>query len=186
MNQLYLPFLIASSKPKSKKTRLRETNHPQFCLIETWAKLVLKFFPERSDLYEYSIKWSNRRQKRTLATCNIKLKRVKVAKELKNPEHWHILEALIYHEMCHAVLGFSIKKTVGKTPWHGKEFKQLEARHPGIAQLNSWIKQGGWRRAVRQDRSKYPSRKRQSTKKLFTRFISTHLSRIFVRMSRAK
>jgi predicted SprT family Zn-dependent metalloprotease len=186
MNQLYLPFLSTSPRAKATNTRLEHSNTPKYALAATWSGLITSYFPERQDLHKYSIAWSTRRQKRTLATCNIKHLRVRVAKELNNPEHWHILEALIYHEMCHAVLGFSIKNAGSKTAWHGREFKLLEARHPGIPALNSWIKEGGWRRAVRQDRSRYPNKKIESNRKLFTKFIKQHLSRIFIGSARAK
>ena len=57
------------------------------------------------------------------------------------------LEPLLYHEMCHAALG-EPEIVKGKRIMHGSDFKALEKKHPEITQLNSWIKSGGWNKAV--------------------------------------
>ena len=166
MNQLILPFLYRPSAHNGQAAGATNQKSPaDFDLVSCWNRLLDDFFPDRTDLKEYKLAWSSRRQKRTLASCNIRSKKVMVAKELKNPEHWHVLDALIYHEMCHAVLGYSIKNPQGRSSWHGKEFKALEARHPGIASLNQWIKAGGWRKAVRQDRGRFPVRRTKKAKR---------------------
>jgi hypothetical protein len=72
-----------------------------------------------------------------------------VARALDRPELKWALEALIYHEMCHAVVG--IKKSINgkRNRIHGREFYELERQHPGIEQLDLWIKSGGWQKVVR-------------------------------------
>ena len=129
-----------------------------------WGNVQREFFPERTDLLEYTVGWSKRRQKRTLASCNIKQLRIVVAKELNHPNYNCWLEPLLYHEMCHAVIGMGVERSHGKRRWHGREFKQLERRHPQMAALDLWIKSGGWRHAVRSDRSRaVHARRREST-----------------------
>jgi hypothetical protein len=76
-----------------------------------------------------------------------------VARELHDVEYASWLEPLLYHEMCHAVLGSTLHAS-GNRSWHGKEFKALERRHPGSKDLNAWMKSGGWAKAVRRDRGK--------------------------------
>ncbi|MCB0310094.1 MAG: SprT-like domain-containing protein [Bdellovibrionales bacterium] len=112
------------------------------------------YFPERTDLDAYQVSWSKRRQKRTLASVNIEKKRVNVARELNDIRYAVWLEPLLYHEMCHAVLGEGVRRSNGGYAWHGPEFKSLEKRHPEIKSLDQWIKAGGWQRAVRSDRSR--------------------------------
>lgn len=93
-----------------------------------------------------------------LASCNISQRRVTVARELNyaNLQHW--FEPLLFHEMCHAVLADTIKAHLGRRPWHGAEFKALESRHPQVAALHKWMKEGGWKHAVRSDRARRRSR----------------------------
>lgn len=67
------------------------------------------------------------------------------------PQSKPYLEALIYHEMCHAVLG-PPKVVRGRRVIHGKEFKALERLHPEIKALDNWINSGGWNLSVRQSR----------------------------------
>lgn len=128
-----------------------------------WQKLVQSRFPERVDLLNYSVHWSKRRQRRTLASCCVAKRRVVVARELNRPEHYQWIEALLYHEMCHAVLGDSVGRIGGKRAWHGPQFKHLERLHEGIPALNRWIKEGGWARAVRSDRGRASALKRKHT-----------------------
>ncbi len=116
-------------------------------LKSIWLKLRLEYFPNHPDLDLYLICWSRRRQRRVLASCNIKKHQVNVARQLAHElgERW--LEPILYHEMCHAVL----EDRVGylgrgsRRAWHGKEFKELEKRHPSIDLLKEWMKSGGWR-----------------------------------------
>lgn len=123
-------------------------------LIRIWQKVRNNYFPNRPDLDTYRIKWSTRRQKRTLASCNIKRRVVSVAREMSGKESRQYLEPLIYHEMCHAVLGRSVSSDGQRSIWHGAEFRALEQQHPMIQALEFWIKEGGWQRAVRSHRSR--------------------------------
>ncbi len=123
-------------------------------LSKTWLSLRAAYFPTRPDLDTYHIKWSARRQKRTLASCNINRRIVNVAMEMHNDICREYLEPLIYHEMCHAVLGKDVARSGSKIMWHGSEFRALEARHPKTRALELWIKSGGWAKAVRSHRSK--------------------------------
>ncbi len=126
-----------------------------------WQSLVKRYFPDRADLLAYRLRWSSRRQKRTLASCNVKLKRVTVARELNRPELFLWLDPLLYHEMCHAVIGFDLHQRGKRTPWHGKEFRALEKRHPGVQELDAWIAAGGWAKAVRSSRAREAYRRRR-------------------------
>lgn len=137
-------------------------------LKEIWLKVRRGYFPEREDLDSYEICWSRRRQKRTLASCNVRQRRVIVAKELNHHQHITWLEPLLYHEMCHAYLGKNVERRGGKRAWHGAEFRALERRHPGIKQLDHWIKSGGWHTAVRSERTRSMHRKKAHER---TKFI---------------
>ncbi len=118
-----------------------------------WCELRLHYFPDRPELDEYTVFWSNRRQKRVLGSCSIQKKAVRIAKELADPLHARWLSPLLYHEMCHAALGILPRGLRGKRAWHGNEFKALVARHPDTRELEQWIYQGGWRKAVRRNRA---------------------------------
>jgi predicted SprT family Zn-dependent metalloprotease len=145
------------ARAKKRKQGLRApivVEEPSRGLQERWQQLAAIWFPQNQELLAYRVYWSKRSQKRTLASCNIDRQKVIVARELNYPNLETWLEPLLYHEMCHAVLGRSIYKKYGRSPWHGKEFRELEARHPEIASLNQWIKTRGWERAVRSDRAK--------------------------------
>jgi hypothetical protein len=116
-------------------------------LNSLWESLRKEYFPNEVVLMRYKVNWSQRAQVRTLASCNVHSKIVKVAKELRTIEAIHILSPLLYHEMCHAVLG--VRKTNnGRYLWHDKVFKDLERRHPDIGLLNQWIDGGGWSKLV--------------------------------------
>lgn len=123
-------------------------------LQRIWDLVALEYFPDVVHLKDYAIYWSNRRQIRTLASCNIDKKAVRVAREMSSEHACRWLPALLYHEMCHAVLGDSVRRKGAKTAWHGPEFRALEKRHPEIEALDAWIKAGGWARAVRSHRAK--------------------------------
>ena len=56
--------------------------------------------------------------------------------------------------MCHAAIAFDIDVKHDKRQWHGDQFKELERRHFGIAALDLWIKNGGWRYAIARHRAK--------------------------------
>ena len=114
----------------------------------------MRYFPEHPELGQYRVDWSTRRQLRTLASCSLKRKKVLVAKELNDARYALWLDPLLFHEMCHAVLGTGLKRGQGRTAWHGREFRALERRHPGTQGLQQWIESGGWRRAVRSARAK--------------------------------
>ena len=119
-----------------------------------WDRLIDCYFPERQDLKLYHVAWSRRRQRRTLGSCNMTRKRVRMATELNHPEFARWIEPVLYHELCHAVLGTEVFSRCGKRAWHGREFKSLEARHPDTQALNVWMRLGGWTRAVRSARSR--------------------------------
>ena len=144
--QLNFLFEAISSliKPKAAPVELFDDS---LTPKEIWIDLVRKHFQERVDLNSYKVVWSNRSQKRVLASCNIEKKIVRVAPAMRLAESQPYLEALIYHELCHAVVGIGIKN--GRRDIHSKSFKELENQHPGIKLLDIWIKQGGWVNAVK-------------------------------------
>jgi len=129
-------------------------------LSSIWAELIQQFFPERTELLAYTVAWSTRRQRRTLASCNLRRKLVNVALELNRPDCDQWLRPLLYHELCHAVLGESIGREGGRRAWHGREFRELERRHPHIKALDLWMKQGGWKHVVRSHRSQQAAKAR--------------------------
>jgi len=123
-------------------------------LHQVWTELRKEYYPERPDLDSYVVAWSARNQKRVLASCNIRRHRVVVAKELFEPSAVRWIAPVLYHELCHAVLGEEVISASGRRLWHGVEFRALEARHPDIPALNLWIRSGGWAMAVRSHRSR--------------------------------
>ena len=135
-------------------------------LTSKWAELVALYFPQRTDLHSYVVRWSTRRQKRVLGSCNITKRVISVARELNWPEHHIWLEPLLYHEMCHAVLERSVSRRGRKVLWHGPEFKALERQHPGICAMDAWIKGGGWRSAVLSSRARMHWEARRATRKV--------------------
>lgn len=151
-----------ATRPRSVQRNPADTALPDIRGI--WEGLVHEWFPERLDLLEYAVSWSSRPQKRTLASCNPFRRQISVARELQNPQYAEFLPALIYHEMCHAYLGKDLPRRNGKRPWHGREFKALERRHPGIPALNHWIKTRGWEHAVRSDRAKRAHARRAASR----------------------
>ena len=136
-------------EPESSHPRQGDNNSDSE-LKAIWLALRALYFPDRAELDQYQIVWSKRRQIRVLASCNLHDLRVIVAKTLKSSEHHWVLDPLLYHEMCHAVLGKQVPQKNGRRRWHGREFKELEKLHPGIKDLNLWIKSGGWEKAIRQ------------------------------------
>ncbi|MBX7143205.1 MAG: SprT-like domain-containing protein [Oligoflexia bacterium] len=123
-------------------------------LIEIWSGLAQSYFPEVKHLTEYTVLWSRRRQKRVLGACCVRKRQVTLAQELEPTEHRRWLEAVIFHEMCHAVLEEGVERRKGRRCWHGPSFKALEARHPDSGELRVWMKSGGWAAAVRSHRAK--------------------------------
>jgi SprT-like family len=147
-------------RPAAHRTR-RSTHRSDPTLTALWLDLRREYFPERPDIDSYQIVWSERGQKRVLATCFPTKKTVKVARELRDPVHAEWLRPLLYHEMCHAYLG-KVANANGRMMWHGPEFRALERRHPESARLDRWIKSGGWSKAVRSDRARRAAAKRRS------------------------
>ena len=141
-----------------RSTPLRRTSDA--FLHSVWKQLRTEFFPERADLDDYAIYWSPRPQKRVLASCNIRRRRVVVARELFEPAACRWISPVVYHEMGHAVLGETVTTASGRRLWHGREFRALEALHPDIPALNLWITSGGWAMAVRSYRAKMSWKKR--------------------------
>jgi hypothetical protein len=140
------------------KVATRKASDP--FLLTVWRQLRAEFFPDRADLDDYSIYWSSRPQKRVLASCNIRRRRVVVARELFESAACQWISPVVFHEMCHAVLGESVTSASGRRSWHGREFRALEALHPDIPALNMWITSGGWSMAVRSYRAKMAWKKR--------------------------
>ncbi len=140
-----------SRRPRQKRAKPDRGSDPE--LLKIWNDVRVEYFPELEHLKDYEVNWSIRRQRRTLASCQIRRKLVRVAKELCDPQFNSFLPALLYHEMCHAALGEQVGYYRGKRAWHGPSFKALESRHPGIKELDSWIKAGGWAYAVRRERA---------------------------------
>jgi len=117
-------------------------------LVKIWDRLRHKYFPNIRILGEYQITWSSRCSKRNLASCNYKNRKILVSPALNNVKFERMLSPLIYHEMCHAVLGEPKCKN-GRFVYHGVDFHTLEAMHPLTEELNAWIKNGGWANAKR-------------------------------------
>jgi hypothetical protein len=138
-------------RPSSKTVRARKSDKSLFAI---WSNLQRNFFSHRVDLLEYEVIWSSRRQKRVLASITYRDKRVRVARELNHPDYVELLQPLLYHEMCHAVIGDGVEKIRGNRLWHGPKFKALESLHPASKALDHWIKSGGWLKAIRRDRAR--------------------------------
>ena len=156
--ELKKKFFPSLPPPRAAESPVSRTAGPS-PLRSLWLELRREYFPERQDLDSFTVAWSKRRQKRTLASCSFDSRRVKVARELDYPEHLERLKAVLYHEMCHAFLGKPIRKD-GRFPWHGPEFRALERRCPLCRELDRWVKEGGWAKAVRSDRAKRAARSR--------------------------
>jgi hypothetical protein len=137
------------------------------CLSVLWNELSDFYFPDLKHLKNYTVSWSKRRQIRTLASCNLNRMRVIVAKELDHEPHFIWLAPLLYHEMCHAALGTTIRQRGQKTRWHGPEFKKLEQMHPLIKEFDMWVKNGGWLTAVRSSRAREAHLRRTKKVKSF-------------------
>lgn len=165
MAQLSL-FKMLFKRPKPRARARPQLKRPEPAdnaeLASLWRTLIENYFPDRRDLLDYRIAWSKRRQRRVLASCNVKHRRVRVAQEMQAPECSEFLAPLLYHELCHAVLGQNLKRLERRTPWHGKEFKALEARHPHSAALTHWIRSGGWAKAVRRARARATWQRRKA------------------------
>ena len=125
-------------------TRAARTINSDQDLKDIWDKLIDEYFPNRQDLKLYIVKWG-RSQKRTLGSCNISKGRVNIAREFDCPTNFHWAEPILYHELCHAVIGQNVPRFRRRRIWHGEEFKALEKLHPLIPPLKIWIKSVGWR-----------------------------------------
>lgn len=154
------------AKPKRRKSNKPRTTRPlpNHELELLWQQLQAEYFPERKDILDYRIRWSNRRHTRTLASCNVRARRVSVAAAMRLDESRRYLPALVYHEMCHAILGEPERKG-SRRVIHGSEFKKLERRHPEIPLLDKWITQGGWFQASRRQELQNYARELESTPK---------------------
>ena len=151
---------VRPRRPPDTKRAPRPSNAPRRttqgdpALQSLWGKILCEYFPERSDLNSYVLRWSSRRQRRVLASCNVRRHIVSVARELDHPDYYVWLEPLLYHEMCHAVIGEGVARHCGRRAWHGAEFRALEQRHPQMREFDRWIRAGGFRRAVRRARAR--------------------------------
>jgi hypothetical protein len=165
LNQLELLFApisraVASertanrSRKNTTRTKITSSKSDEF-LLKVWFGLRREFFPEYPHIDQYTVAWSTRPQKRVLASCNIRRQRVLVAQELFEPAAARWIAPVLYHEMCHAVIGEGVHLSQsGKRLWHGRQFRQLESRHPDIEAMNAWIATGGWAMAVRSHRAR--------------------------------
>lgn len=143
---------LVKPRPAQNETFAKIKNFKQFELEELWSNLRQQYFPENPKLNQYRIIFSKRHQTRCLASCDVYSQTVRVAKAMKHPEALIHLEALLYHEMCHAHLG-KPRVVNGRRIMHGRDFKELEKRHPQIKRLDLWIKSGGWSKVVRETRT---------------------------------
>ena len=157
--QISTPAPVETPKPQSVAQKVSN-------LKSLWIYLRKRYFPQRPDLDNYRVEWSNRRQKRTLASCNFEDRIVRVAKEMDHPKFHIWIEPLLYHEMCHAVLGNEVEQTSKGYAWHGKEFRALERRHPGTRSLDRWIESGGWLSAVLSARARAAHERRKRREKV--------------------
>jgi hypothetical protein len=145
---------------KAPRGRIKSKQSDEF-LLNVWVSLRREFFPEYPQVDQYTVAWSTRPQKRVLASCNIRRQRVLVAQELFEPSASRWIAPVLYHEMCHAVIGEGVHLSQsGKRQWHGRQFRQLESRHPDIEAMNAWIATGGWAMAVRSHRARRAWRSR--------------------------
>jgi hypothetical protein len=140
-----LNAILAEIKAKEKQQVIQALGPES--LRSTWCSLRRQYFPNRHDLDSYAVQWASRKRIRLLATCNISDREVVVAPAMNQPSCVPFLEPLLYHEMCHAALG-EPKVVNGRAIYHGREFRTLEQRHPGIRILDAWIRRGGWDGAV--------------------------------------
>ena len=154
---------LPASPPQPARRRRSWKEAPELKAI--WLELQKEYFPGRTELGNFSICWSSRRQLRTLASCNAPGRKVTVARELNTPSCAQWLPPLLYHEMCHAVLAEQVRASRGKMKYHGREFKQLERQHPLVKELNRWIRAGGWIHAVRSHRAKEVHEKKRLREK---------------------
>lgn len=144
------------SKPRPITTSANKPDRSEILLLEdTWRCLAAEFFPGNFDLLiSYTVRWASRPQVTTLASCNVERRRVLVAPAMRMDVCKPHLPALLYHEMCHAVLG--IPEVVnGRRRVHTRDFRLLEARHPGIKSMDRWIKCGEWRAAAKLHRRRW-------------------------------
>jgi predicted metal-dependent hydrolase len=139
---------------RTRATRSHSPGTSDEFLHNLWRNLRAEYYPDRPELDSYVVAWSSRRQKRVLASCNIRRHRVVVARELFEPTACQWIAPVLYHELCHAVIGEGVHLQSGKRQWHGAEFRALEARHPDIPAMNAWIRSGGWAMAVRSHRAR--------------------------------
>lgn len=153
-----------STRQSSQKPRKRQKRASDEFLLTVWLKLRKEFFPDHPHIDQYTVTWSARPQKRVLASCNIQRQRVVVAQELFEPSASRWIAPVLYHEMCHAVIGEGVHLSQsGKRLWHGQQFRQLEARHPDIKAMNAWIATGGWAMAVRSHRARQAWQRRRTS-----------------------
>ncbi len=151
-----------STKGRTQRARRTPSSVSDPFLHQVWKELRKEYYPDRPDLDSYIVAWSSRRQKRVLASCNVRQHRVVVARELFEPSAVRWIAPVLYHELCHAVLGEDVTSASGRRLWHGVEFRALEARHPDIPALNMWIRSGGWAMAVRSHRARSAWRARKA------------------------
>jgi hypothetical protein len=151
-----------STTGRTRRARRTPSSVSDPFLHQVWKELRKEYYPDRPDLDSYIVAWSSRRQKRVLASCNVRQHRVVVARELFEPAAVRWIAPVLYHELCHAVLGEDVISASGRRLWHGVEFRALEARHPDIPALNMWIRSGGWAMAVRSHRARSAWRARKA------------------------
>ena len=161
MNRFQLSFFSLFRKT-SPRVNLDFQTESDSLLYPIWCDLQEEYFPSLRRIQDYRLEWSKRNQLRTLATCHIDKKKVIVARELNTTECQCWLPPLLYHEMCHAVIGRKLSRDRRKHIWHGPEFRALEAAHPEMAAFNAWVKDGGWQKAIRSHRARQAHQRRRS------------------------
>lgn len=142
------PDLSKPREPFKQEQPTRSEKSSVLCLRKEWLRIRQTYFPSRSDIDDYDLLWAKRKQTRCLASCDYVKRKVTVAKQMAEPEARTYLEPLLYHEMCHAIIGVPPEKN-GRRQIHGRDFKKLERRHPQIQALDAWINSGGWQRVTR-------------------------------------
>lgn len=141
---------------KNSNTKFVSNNKPEaihyknVSLKNIWIELAKNYFPENPEVLDFRVCWSNRHQTNCLASVNLTKKVVRVAPAMKLNECQEYLSPLLYHEMCHIIVGIKIVR--GRRKMHTREFKSLERKNPEIQLLDNWIKLGGWKNAVRKSR----------------------------------
>ena len=122
-------------------------------LRSVWSELQFHYFPNREDILSYTLVWSGKKHRRTLASCNVERKRISVAPVMELEQARPYLPALLYHEMCHAALesrGLSAADALFTAailkPWNNaiRGSKNLIAGSKREAGIRLWFRPAGF------------------------------------------